>query len=198
MGSRNTNRGLGKLDKLKISRRAWIVIAVCVFLMIAISIGVIYRAKAQQENELKAELLDLQQQLSQFQPENQAAQLEQLEIQLAEIEAEIKDRQGILTGFTNAIDSAEELYALAGSYGVEVNVIASSGLTDQNLLEVSFMGLPFAVKVNGPVPDIIAFISALSSEISTCMVESVSVTSGSEPQESSAAVQLTIYSYRGE
>lgn len=186
------------MDKLKISRKAWIVITVCVFLVIAISIGVIYRAKAQQENELITELLDLRQQLSGFQPEELSAQLEQLETQLVGIEAEIKDQQGSLTGFTNAIDSAEELYALASSFGIEVNDIASSGLTDQNLLDMSFTGLPFTVKVNGPVPEIIAFISALSSEISTCIVESVNVTSGSESQESSAAVQLTIYSYRGE
>ncbi|HEY33283.1 MAG TPA: hypothetical protein G4O10_09315 [Dehalococcoidia bacterium] len=187
------------MDKLKISRKAWTVAAVCVFLVAAISIGLVYHAKTQQENELETELLDLQQQLSLFQPEEMAAQLEQLENQLAEIESKVG---GNLVGSTNAIDSAEELYALAGSYEVDVIDIASQGLADRTLLEVPLIALPLDVKVEGPLFYVVALISALSSEIPTCVVESVQLT---VPQDltwqlqwPNASVKLTIYSYRGE
>lgn len=187
------------MDKLKISRKGWIVVAVCAFIVATISIGVIYNAKVQRENELKTELLDLQQQLSQFQSEDLTAQLEQLEIQLAEIESEVKSN---IVGSTNAINSAEEFYALAGDYEVELYDIASQGLTDRNLLEVSLSSLPFTVKIEGSLIDIVAFISALSYEIPTCVVESVQLTvpqdSASQLQKPSADVTLTIYSYRGE
>jgi len=186
------------MNKLKVIRKVWIVIVVCVFLVAAISIGVIYNTKVQQENELEVELLDLQQQLLQFQSENLGAQLEQLRIQLAEIESEVS---GSLIGSTNAIDSTEELYALAGSYGIGVLNIASQGLADRNLLEVSLIGLPLDMNIEGSVPDIVAFISALSSEIPTCVVESVQLTvpqnSTLQLQKPNANVKLTIYSYRG-
>jgi len=187
------------MDKLKISRKVWIVIAVCVFLVAAISIGVIYNVKVRQENELEVELLDLQQRLLQLQSKNLGDKLEQLEIELTAIESEAR---GNLVGSTNAIDSAEELYALAGRYGIDVLDIASQGLVDRNLLEVSLIGLPLDVKIEGSVPYIVAFISALSSEMPTCVVESVQLTVPEDLiwqlQKPNANVRLTIYSYRGE
>ena len=78
------------MHKLKIGSTVWLIIATMVFLVVAISICVLYLDRVNQEKELKAELDDLQQQLSVFQPEKMATQIEQLESQLAGTEADIR------------------------------------------------------------------------------------------------------------
>jgi hypothetical protein len=92
------------------------------------------------------------------------------------------------------------LFDIAEAYGVEVTELSSSGLVSEELEGVPCSVLSLTVRVEGDIPDLIGFITKLNDDFTTGVVQSVEIsipeTTGGE--ESSANIQLVIYTHRGD
>ena len=190
--------------KIRITRTSWILLAVGIFVILVSSLGAAYGVQQSEKNRLDEELSLAQLRLAKYSPDELSAQQEELESQLAQIESEVTANKAHLSPSIENIEVIEALFvALAEATSVEVVEINSSNLASKKVEEATFSALPLNVTIEGDVPNLISFVRELSQEFPTNVVESIKMSipeiiEGEEIEESSATIQLLIYTYQGD
>jgi len=190
--------------RIRLSRTSWILLAVGIFVILVSSLGAAYGVQQNEKNRLDEELSLAQLRLAKYSPDELSAQQEELESQLAQIESEVTANKAYLSPSIENIEVIEALFvALAEATSVEVVEINSSSLTSKKVEEISFSALPFTVRVEGDVPNLLRFVRELSQKFPTNVVESIKmnipeVIEGEEIEKPAATIQLLIYTYQGD
>ena len=189
---------------MKLSKASWLLLIGGIVIIIFASLGTARFQQAREQDQLDEELSLTKQRLEEPQLEDLSTQQEELESQLAQIESEVATIKNHLSPSIENIEVIEALFvALAETTSVEVVEINSSSSTSKKVEEISFSALPFTVRVEGDVPNLISFVGELSQEFPTNVVESIKMSipeiiEGEEIEESSATIQLLIYTYQGD
>jgi len=190
---------------MKLSKASWLLLIGGVVIIIFASLGTARFQQAREQNQLDEELSLTKQRLDELQLEDLSTQQEELESQLAQIESEVATIENHLSSSIENIEVIEALFvALAEATSVEVIEINSSTSTSRKVEEVTFSALPFTVRVEGDVPNLLRFVRELGQEFPTHVVESIkmSIPEVAEEEEAaekpSATIQLHFYTYQGD
>ena len=189
---------------MKLSKASWLLLIGGIVIIIFASLGTARFQQAREQNQLDEELSLTKQRLDELQLEVLSTQQEELESQLVQIESEVATIENHLSSSIENIEVIEALFvALAEATSVEVVEINSSSLTSKKVEEISFSALPFTVRVEGDVPNLLRFVRELSQKFPTNVVESIKmsipeVIEGEEIEEPAATIQLLIYTYQGD
>ena len=185
---------------MKISKTSWLLIAIGVFIITMVSLGAVRYQQVNQQNQMNEELALAEMKLNEFQLEQLSDRQGELEEQLSQTISQLGAAKAILSQPNGSIAASGILFDIAEAYGVEVTEISSPGPTNDELEGIACSVLPLAARVEGNVPALINFITRLNSDLTTGVVKSaeISIPEATGEEESSANIQLVIYSYQGD
>ena len=186
--------------KLKLSKTSWVLITIGVIIIPLVSLSLLHSQQLKQQNQLSEELALSQLKLNGFQLGQLSGQQGELEEKLSQTTSQLEATRRMLSQPNGGIATSNILFDIAEACDVAVTDISSSGLTIAELDGIPCSALPLTAKVEGDIPALVSFVTGLSNELTTSIVESLEIiipeaTSG---DNSSANIQLVIYSYRGD
>jgi len=201
---------------LKLGKTSLLVLSIGIFIVLCASLGMAYSRQSQEQSQLDQELSLAQQRLKQFSPEKFSTQQEELESRLAQTGSQIKAAKDNLRQSLESIEVTDALFTAAETYQVEIIEISSSALTEKGLEGVTCSVLSLTATVEGEVSNLIGFVSNLSWQFPTGVVQSVKINvpevteeegeeegEGEEGEEEelekpSANIVLSIHTYEGD
>jgi len=187
----------------KLSKKAQIVLGVGIFVVLAASLIMLYSQQGQEQSQLNQELDVAQLRLDKHPLDEFSFQIRELEWRLAQAESRASATKNSLRRSVDSIEVTETLLQVVEAQGVGIIEIISPGLSSEDLEGSAYSVLVLTVVVEGDVPDLVHFISALSSKFPTGVLESVEITDPAVIEgeagstEPSASLSLRIYSYEG-
>lgn len=185
--------------RFKLSRKAYTVLLVGVFMVIAGGLGVAYGEQSNRQDKLNSELLLAQLRLDTYESNGFDTQLQTLEDQKLQIEADIDSFVVSLTQSIDDVNVIEALFVkLANVSDIEIIEIKSSSVIEQVLDSMDFIALPLVVTIRGNLADIIDFIKSTGQQFPTSVIESVRISmteAGEEYEQGSAVISLLVLSY---
>jgi len=192
---------------MKLSKKAWIFLAVGIFVIAVASLNMAATQQGQEQSRLDEELSLAQQRLKKLASQQPPTQPEELESQLAQVEAQLKNAKANLSQSIQSIEVTDTLFEVAETYGVEIIDIESPGVTSSTLEGLTCSALMLIVTAEGEVDNLINFVLELSQEFPTGVVESVEINVPEVSEETeeevetvkpSANLTLCIYTYEGD
>jgi hypothetical protein len=185
---------------MKVSRISWILLAVGIFLIVSVSLGVVLSQRLRQRSHLEEELKLAQQKLAEVQLEPLLTQQVELEENLDEIVSESEEARAVLSQAITSTAVSDSLFAIADTYDVTITELSSTGLAAEELEGVTCSALPFSGQVEGNLSDIVNFVIRLNNDLTTGVVRSVAINipPTSNGENSTASLTLVIYSYQGD
>ncbi len=185
---------------MKLSRTSWLLITIGVIIIPLVSLSLLHSQQLKEQNQLSDALALAQLKLNGFQLEQLSGQQGELEEKLSQTTSQLEAARYMLSQPNGGIVTSNILFDIAEAHGVAVTEISSPGLTIDELNGILCSVLPLTARVEGEVPALVSFVTDLSNELTTSIVESLEIiipeaTSG---DNSSVNIQLVIYSYQGE
>ena len=185
---------------MKLSKKSLLIIAVGIFIIALVGLWTVHSQQVNELNQLKEKLNTAELKLSGLQPEKSSQRQEELERQLNQTISQSETARASLSQPIESIAISDIIFDIAEDYGVEVTEISSSGIANEELAGITCSALPLTAKVEGEVTDITSFITKLNEELATGVVRSVAISipeTTDEGEETSADIQVVIYTYRG-
>ena len=188
---------------MKLSKKAQIALGVGIFVVLAGSLIMLYLQQGQEQSQLNQELDVAQLRLDKHPLDEFSVQLRELEWRLAQAESRMSATKDSLRQSVDSIEATETLLQVVEAQGVGIIEINSSDLSSEDLEGSAYSVLVLTVVVEGDVPELVHFISVLSSKFPTGVLESVEITDPAVTEgeagstEPSASLSLRIYSYEG-
>lgn len=190
---------------IKLSKRAWIYIAIGIFVILCTSLGVAYVQQSMRQSRLNQELSFAQLMLAKQSSQALSSQHTELESRLAQTESQLEDAKVKLDRPVESIEVTDALFDLARDCGVDVTQLRHLELSAKMLEELDCSVLSLMVEVEGDVPELIKFVLELSGEFPTGIVDSaiIDVPRMMEEEEEgpgkpSASLRLSLYSHEGD
>ena len=201
---------------MKLGKTSLLVLSIGIFIVLCASLGMAYSRQSQEQSQLDQELSLVQQRLKQLSPEKLSTQQKELESRLVQTGSQIKAAKDNLRQSLESIEATDALFTAAETYQVEIIRISSSALTEKELEGVTCSVLSLTATVGGEVPNLIGFVSNLSWQFPTGVVQSVKINvpevteeegeeegEGEEGEEEelekpSANIVLSIHTYEGD
>ena len=205
--------------KLKLSKKVWLFLAVGIFAILGVSLGMVQFQHVNEQSQLMQELplVQLQLQNSIDVSQQLSSQREDLENRLTETNSQLTTAKAGLFQLIETIEVSDILFDIAETSGVEIISITSSAPTDMELEGIPCSALKSSVQIEGSVTNLIDFILKWTEEFHTGVVVSVRITppganaEGEEQTEGegeetveeeqtqgTASIELLIYTYRGD
>jgi len=186
---------------LKLSKKSLLIIAVGIFIIALVGLWTVHSQQVNELNQLNKELTLVQSKLKGIQPEKSSQRQEELERQLSQTISQSETARVALSQPIGIIAISDIIFDIAEDYGVEVTEISSSGIATEELAGITCSVLPLTAKVEGEVTDIASFITKLNEDLATGLARSVEISipeTTDEGEETSADIQVVIYTYRGD
>ena len=191
---------------MKLGKKAQIILAGGIFVVLMASLFVVYYQQGQERSRLSRELSLVQLTLARFSPEKLSAQQRILESRLTRTELEFATAKNKLSQSIESIDVTDTLFKVADTHNVEIIGIDSPGVTSEELEGVSLSILSLTAMVEGDVSNLVDFIIELSEQFPTSVDASVEIifpTSVDELEETDvekpiASIELRIHTYEGD
>jgi hypothetical protein len=171
---------------MKISKRVWIILGVCIF---AVVLGILYTFYFREvgEREQLSDRLSLAQALL----PGLIAEREELEDQLAQATSLLNKSQAEFPESVESIEYDDDLFEIADDCNVDITSLTASTPTSSGIYSVS----SFTVVVSGDIDDILQFIYAIRTGDDFQLPWSAEVTSVSTSMNT-ATIRLNIYGYK--
>ena len=178
---------------MRLSRTAWIVLGIGIFVIAAVSLYLLYgnqtRAHQAAKDELDevqatAPLLLLEKQALQnelAQKEDELAQwndtISRLEGQLAQAEIELGQTQDGFHSSAESIEYDEILFVFAHNSNLEISILNASETNDADVEGIGYKTTVFAVEVRGEVANILDFVNTIVTDeaFKTAILEPVDI-----------------------
>jgi len=185
---------------LKLGKNIILAIAVGAFVIILASLGMILFQSRGELTLVEEQFTQTELQLQRINLDKLSAQQTDLEDQLRDAESQLELIKGVLSEPTGSVAAATGIFEMAESYGLTVTGITSPGPDIENLEGVILEVVSLTAEVNGDVPGLVDFTTALNSYFTTGAVKTVTITvpDDSSADNATASVQLVVYTYRGD
>ena len=182
---------------MKLGKRSWLSIGIGLFLIVFVSLCMVYSQQTSMKNQLKEELNLAKSRLNSIQTEQLADRQSELEQQLEETMAQSEAARETLSQPMNSIIISDILFSTAEANSVNITEISSSVAGSVALEGVPCLELPLSAKIEGEVSNLVAFITQLNNDLASGIVKSVNLDI-SQPEgngKSAASIQMVIYKY---
>jgi len=182
---------------MKIGKKSWFTVIIGFFIIVVTSISFIYLQRAQEQAQLKEDLISARSRLSSVNVETLTHRKNVLEEDLSQLYVLYEaDKEKFVQSIENIAVSGI-LYSIARANSVNITNVNSSDVFNEEVEGVLCRALALNAKVQGDVDNLVAFITQLNNDLATAVVKSVSIdisTSGNN-QMSSADIKMVIYTY---
>ncbi|MFC2013077.1 hypothetical protein ACFLUE_02180 [Chloroflexota bacterium] len=192
---------------MRFGKKVWMILAIGIFLIGVISLGLAYLQQDEERNQLTQELALAQTRLIEY-PSSQplVAQKDQLESQLGRMGRQLENTKALLDRSIESIEAIDTLYLFAEQYHLEITEVSSPGLVNKTPGGVAHTALELVVGVSGEPSDIVGYIRKISIEFPTSVVSWVEVNvpeiiegqAEEEIEMPSASLYLIIHTYEGD
>ncbi len=185
---------------MKLSKKTLLVIAIGIFVITLIVLGMARSRQVQQQNQMNEELALAQSKLMGGQTERLSSRQAELERQLSQTESQFEAVKAIFSRSVGSFAATSILFDSAKACGVEVTNMTSPGSATESLEGATCSVILLTAKVEGDVPNLVSFIVRLNSNFATGVVKSVTITipEANSGEKASADIQLTVYSHQGD
>jgi hypothetical protein len=134
---------------MKISKTSWMILASGVFIIVLIGLGMTRSGQISEQSRLEEELLVSAARLEKLHPADLQPQLDELEEQLQDAlsltaEAREKMKQTVIS-----VDVADKFFEIAGYYGVTVNSLGTSSISNQPYESIDCETISLSASVTG-------------------------------------------------
>jgi hypothetical protein len=184
--------------KFKLSKTSWLLLAAGIFIVLLAGLGMTRTQQIRQQTELDDALVLTTSRLDKFdvgQLELEEAELQQ---RLNESTAELEEVKERLHHTVASVDVTDEFFRIAEYSNVEIMNFSTSGKSVDSLGTVACLRTDISASVQGDTPDLIDFVINLNNGFTTGIIKAVNITiRDTEGVDSSASINLTIYSYEG-
>lgn len=184
---------------LKLSKTSWLILSTGVFVVVLAGLGITRFGQISDNTTLNEELS-----ISAVRLEN--INLAPLQVQLAELNEQLKDSESQLAEVKNrfiqtiiSVDVVDKFYEIAYYYGIKVRNIGTSQIQDNRYQGVNCIVININATVVGTLSQIIDFIIGLNNNYSTGFVSSVqiSISDATVDEGTIANIIMVAYSYEG-
>ena len=184
---------------MRLRKRTWLVIAIGVFVIALISLGMLRYQQVGEQNQLNKQLALIQSRLGEVKLEELSSRQAELEEQLRQATSQFEAVKTVLSQPVGSITATSTLFDIARAHGLEVTEVTSPGPTSGSLEGITCSVLSLTVKVKGDVPNLISFVTKLNSHFTTGVVKSIIITipETTSGEKASAEIQLVVYTYQG-
>ena len=185
---------------MKLSKTTGLVIAIGVFVIALISLGVVRYQQIGEQSELDEQLISAKSNLARVQPEKLSSRHAELEEQLSQSTSQFEAVKVILSQPVGSVAATTVLFDVAKSCGLEVTKVASLSPTSDSLEGVTCSVVLLTARVEGDVPNLVSFITTLNSHFTTGVIRSmtISIPEENSGEEASADIELVVYTYQGD
>lgn len=185
-----------------------ILVAFMMVLMMAVLLWTLHSQKMDDQKKISADLSAANRKLVLSQAEQFNQQKVELERRVTQTTARSATEAGRAFSTSRSVAATEVLVSTADELGVEITEFRSAGPASQKLQGVPVKSLPFTIKVEGDVLNLVDFVTALSQVFPAGTVKSVEIGVAASPGlqagspesnggRSSATIQFEVYTYDG-
>jgi Tfp pilus assembly protein PilO len=207
---------------MKFSKTAQLILAIGIFAIVLVFMYRMNQSREAEHEQLSTQLATAQTLLPEIVAENEELEgrLNQLQLELNQAEASLKEIKAKFPASTDSIRYVELLCQMAYDRNLEMMSLFTSEPVEQTMEEVAYTTVSFEIEVTGQVADILDFVNAIAigEDFTTAIVEEVDIRvpepltayekeyldlqepeEGEEaPEAPSADIKLSIYSYEGD
>ena len=214
--------------KLRLSRTAWLMLSIGIFVIAMGGLFMVYRGQVSQQQELNSKLSQAQTELPILvsQREKLESQLAGMENDMAQVISSLESAKAKFPESVDSIEYSEVLFKVAGDLDLKIVILTASGTEDEEVDGIIYSVTLFDVVVKGEVDDVLDFVHVISTtdgfttttgeliDFATATVELVDIgvpdplseevkedmtaAEIDEAESPSAAIKVTVYSYKGE
>ena len=183
---------------MKLSKMSWLMIAVGVFAILLVGLGVVRSQQVSQQNESNEQLALAQSKVQGINLAQLSYRQEELERELSKTDSQSESAKTVLSQQIGSIAISDILFNIAEASDVNIIEINSSGVGSEELAGVTCSVLPLTAKVEGELAALVSYITTLNSNLPTGIVKSVEISiAGTTSNKASANIHLVVYAYRG-
>ena len=184
---------------MKLSKTSWIILSSGLFVVILAGLGLTNSQQAKEHTEIKDKLTVAEMRLDKVQSTVMPQDLEELQLQLNESMIRLAEDKDRLRHIIESIDVVDEFFLIASYCDVVIMNLSSSKISGDVLQGIPCSMVKLSATVTGTTMDIINFVISLNHDFSVGVVESaqISVAEVIDTGESTAGIQMIIYSYEG-
>jgi len=183
---------------LKLSKTAWLILIIGIFIIIIASFGVTFLQQVNHRDQLREDLALAKNRLDNIILDQFYLQQEELTAQISQTEVDLDTARYSLSQPVDSIITNETLLDIAESCRVEVVEIKIATPSTAELAGIECTITPFITKVNGDLLQIIDFITRLNSDQVTSVISSVDILVAQAYTDtlSSATIRQLVYFYK--
>jgi hypothetical protein len=173
---------------MKISKKVWIIVGICIFAVILGILGTFYFREVGEREQWETRLENAQVRLPGL-----TAEREELEDRLAQATSALNKNQAEFPESVESIEYDDDLFEIADDCNVDITSIQASTPTSSGIYSVS----SFIVAVSGDIDDILQFIYAIRTgdDFQLPWSAEVKVVNISIADKTAATISLNIYGY---
>ena len=175
---------------MKLSKTAWIILLVGIFIIAIGSLYWLYLQEGPKQEELNAQLSAVQAQLPNLAEQRASLEstLTELEDNLAQATSQLKTAKAAFPDLVESIEVDELLFGIANDWGLEITSLTASEPRDYRVKvemeaediemeDVTYLVTSFTIDVKGEVTDILNFIHTIVNhrDFDTATVELVNI-----------------------
>ncbi len=191
---------------MKLSKKTGLVIAIGVFVIALGGLFMAYSGQVDEQKQLNEQLVSIQANLMRGQVEKLSSQQAELEQQLSQAQSQFAAVNATLSQPVGSVAAATILFEVAKTYGLVVTEVTSPGPATESLEGVTYSVISLTAKVEGDVPNLVSFVTKLNNHFTTGVVKLITITipeaasgdNASASVNTSANLQLTVYTYKGD
>ncbi len=206
---------------MKLNKKILLFLGIAIFAILGVSLGMVQSQQARERNQLEQDLSLAQLRLNKGKDASQElfSQREDLENRLTQARSQLTTAKVGLFQLIETVEVNATLFEIAETCGVEIIEITSSAPADKELEGIPCSALTLRVRIEGRVINLLDFVRKWTETFHTGEVVSVGITPVSSAEEqveeetieeeetgeeqaeevkqSSANIELLIYTYRG-
>ena len=185
---------------MNLSRTTWLMLTVALSIIVLASLTVIRSQQLEEQEQTNEELSVAQVRLNNIKLEPLSDQQKTLDEKLGQSRGQLEAVRGILFKPADAIVIGDALFTLATNSEVQITDLNSSGLTGSSLAGVPCLVLPFQIRAEGTMPNLLKFTFNLNDFFVMGTINSVQVliSENITDEYSTANILLRVYTLEGD
>jgi Tfp pilus assembly protein PilO len=203
---------------MKLKQLRWLLLILAVVVIGAIWIGLVLTQQAGQQQELKRNILLVQQRISQIKIDELTSKQTQLTQDKGQYTTQVVDAKARLSTSLDDISATDTILKSAHAYNLTIFQLASSGETNGSMAGNQFVTLPLNYRVSGSLTNLADFVSNIKTLFPTSVVQQYDFITGNSNSSNTsdnttspvptpsgqlyndyteATVNIIIYDYKG-
>jgi hypothetical protein len=185
------------MNRLKLSKTSWLILSAGIFVVILAGLGLTRSQQLREQTELDEALGISTARLNTLEVSELEMEEAILQQRLDESTAEIVEAKERLRQTVVSVDVTDEFFRIAEYSNVEVYNYGSTAQAIGKLGSVGFLITTINANVKGSTAELINFVINLNNGYTTGIVQTVSISipEYTEEKESSATINMIVYSY---